>query len=40
VHAYADLFTAIEVYAVKAASTTIFVLWLFRHVKREFKRRN
>jgi hypothetical protein len=38
VHVYADLFTTIEIYAVKIASTTIFLLWLFRHVKKEFKR--
>lgn len=37
-HVNADLFTTIELYAVKIASTTIFILWLVRHVKREFKR--
>jgi hypothetical protein len=38
VHVHADLFTAIEIYAVKVASTTVFLLFLFRYVKREFKR--
>jgi len=35
VHVHADLFTAIELCAVRIASTIILVTWLFRHVKRE-----
>jgi len=33
-----DLFTLLEIYAVKSASTAIFLLWIWRALKREFKR--
>jgi hypothetical protein len=38
VHVHADLFTTMEIYAVKIASTAVFLLWLVRHVMKEFKR--
>ena len=37
-HACADLFTAIEWYSLKAASTVIFIHWIYWLVKREFRR--
>lgn len=37
-HVHADLFTTIEIYAVKIASTAVFLLWLVRYIKKEFKR--
>ena len=40
-HVNADLiFTTIETYAARTAATTILVLWLYRHMKREFQRRD
>jgi hypothetical protein len=38
VHEHADLFTAIELYATKAAATAVFLRWLYRHLKEEFRR--
>jgi len=40
VHEIADLFNNVETFAVKLASTIVFLLWLYRHVRGEFNHRD
>lgn len=38
VHEFADLCNDIELIAFHAAATVVFLLWVYRYLKREFKR--
>jgi hypothetical protein len=38
VHEFADLCNIVELTAFHAATTVVFQLWVYRYLKREFKR--
>jgi hypothetical protein len=38
VHEFADLCNALQLAAFHAVTTIVFLLWLYRFLKREFKR--